>query len=282
VDAALVRGAFAGCGRGCGVTDLAQGDTVVSGGATLYLADSLEFGEWPDVDVIITDPPYTEHTHNKQWIGAALTSDGKPRVSTAHKSLGFDPITAVQIDAFCKGAAVHCKRWVLTFSDIEGIGEWRRGIDSAGLEYVRACVWDKVDAAPQFTGDRPAAGAEMIVCAHPKGKKRWNGGGKRGVFRHAANAETGAKPHPSTKPLPLICELVSLFSEPGETVLDPFMGSGTTGVACANLGRKFIGIEIEPKYFDIACERIERAYAQGDMFIEQLTPPVQEEIGMSE
>ena len=49
-------------------------------------------------------------------------------------------------------------------------------------------------------------------------------------------------------------------------ILDPFMGSGTTGVACANLGRKFIGIEIEPKYFDIACERITAAYAQGRLF----------------
>ena len=52
-------------------------------------------------------------------------------------------------------------------------------------------------------------------------------------------------------------------------VLDPFMGSGTTGVACVKLGRKFIGIELEPKYFDIACRRIEDAYKQPDMFIER-------------
>jgi len=63
--------------------------------------------------------------------------------------------------------------------------------------------------------------------------------------------------------------VVSVSSLPGEFVLDPFMGSGTTGVACANLGRKFIGIEIEPKYFDIACKRIEDAYRQGDMFVER-------------
>ncbi len=59
-------------------------------------------------------------------------------------------------------------------------------------------------------------------------------------------------------------------------ILDPFMGSGTTGVACAKLGRKFIGIEIEPKYFDIACERIRKAYDQPDMFIERPKPPKQE------
>ena len=56
-------------------------------------------------------------------------------------------------------------------------------------------------------------------------------------------------------------------------VLDPFMGSGTTGVACVKLGRKFIGIELEPSYFDIACRRIEEAYRQPDMFIEQVKAP---------
>ena len=61
--------------------------------------------------------------------------------------------------------------------------------------------------------------------------------------------------------------LVDRASLPGETVLDPFMGSGTTGVACARLGRSFIGIEIDASYFNIACERIRKAYAQPDMFV---------------
>ena len=60
------------------------------------------------------------------------------------------------------------------------------------------------------------------------------------------------------------------------TILDPFMGSGTTGVACAKLGRKFIGIEIEPRYFDIACRRIEEAYKQADLFIEPPNPKAEQ------
>ena len=71
-------------------------------------------------------------------------------------------------------------------------------------------------------------------------------------------------------------QLVVWYSEESQTILDPFMGSGTTGVACAKLGRKFIGIELEPKYFDIACKRIEDAYAQGDMFISPPPKAVQE------
>lgn len=72
--------------------------------------------------------------------------------------------------------------------------------------------------------------------------------------------------HPCPRPLEQVVEFVDRFTKPCQCVLDPFMGSGTTGVACANLGRKFIGIDIERKYFDIACERIDAAYAQGRLF----------------
>jgi len=73
--------------------------------------------------------------------------------------------------------------------------------------------------------------------------------------------------HPARFPVGLPAEFIHAYSDIGQTVLDPFAGSGTTGVACANLGRKFIGIEIERKYFDVACERIDAAYAQGRLFV---------------
>jgi site-specific DNA-methyltransferase (adenine-specific) len=62
-------------------------------------------------------------------------------------------------------------------------------------------------------------------------------------------------------------ELVSLYSQPGQTILDPYMGGGTTGVACVRTGRSFIGIEIDPKWFDLACRRIEEAERQPDLFV---------------
>jgi DNA modification methylase len=82
--------------------------------------------------------------------------------------------------------------------------------------------------------------------------------------------------HPCPKPIRWMEWAVKKCSVAAQTILDPFMGSGTTGVACAKLGRKFIGIEIEPKYFDIACRRIEAAYAQPDMFVTPPPKPVQE------
>lgn len=87
------------------------------------------------------------------------------------------------------------------------------------------------------------------------------------VFDHP-RSEIGRE-HPTQKPVALMAWCVAKTSG---VVLDPFMGSGTTGVACAKLGRSFIGIEIEPRYFDIACRRIEDAYKQADLFVE--APPL--------
>lgn len=87
------------------------------------------------------------------------------------------------------------------------------------------------------------------------------GAGKGNVL---SISRSGNPDHPTQKPVLVLEEL--LKGTDSEVICDPFMGSGTTGVACMNLGRKFIGIEIEPKYFDIACERIENAQRQERLF----------------
>lgn len=92
--------------------------------------------------------------------------------------------------------------------------------------------------------------------------------------RHVVSYE---KFHPTTKPIELM-EWCMSFLPNCTTILDPFMGSGTTLVACAKMGRKGIGIELEPKYFDIACKRVEDAYKQPDMFIEPVKLQVQEDL----
>lgn len=84
---------------------------------------------------------------------------------------------------------------------------------------------------------------------------------------HRQSVTSYQKDHPTQKPVELMKWCISHLPEGSNTILDPFMGSGTTGVAAVQMGRKFIGIEREPKYFDIACKRIEDAQRQGDMFI---------------
>jgi len=120
-------------------------------------------------------------------------------------------------------------------------------------------VWDKKQ--PQ---DFTLSMCEMAWMSKQQPAKLW----RQSVLSYE-------KSHPTQKPVPLI-EWCLDFLPDANTILDPFMGSGTTGVACAKLGRKFIGIEIEPKYFDIACRRIEQAYAQPDMFIQPAPKPTQE------
>ena len=191
-----------------------------------------------------------------------MAESGYQKVSAAHDGLGFDALDQETQDLFCAEAHRLVSRWTLAFSDIEGVYGWMLAFRHRVLDYVRTCVWDKVDGTPQLTGDRPAVGAEAIVMAHRKGRKRWNSGGKRGVYRHATNgSERGAKPHPSTKPEPLLVELISDFTDVGELILDPFMGSGTTLSAAKRIGRRAVGIEIQEKYCEIAAKRL----AQGSL-----------------
>ena len=225
-------------------------ERVEIGDAVLYRGDCLEIlPALPKVDAVITDPPYDERTHSR----ARSLKDGGSDIG-----IDFAPLA----DFRHLGAMFAASSgWVLAFCALEQFGSYQK---AAGPDrWMRAAVWDRPDGTPQISGDRPGQGAEGIAVMHSRETKpAWNGGGQRGLWRFPRNKlDTG---HPTTKPLPLMVTLVSLFAT--GSVCDPFMGSGTTGVACAQLGRKFIGIEIEPRYFDIACKRIEQAYAQGRLF----------------
>lgn len=217
----------------------------VIGDATLYLGDCLEIlPTLPKVDAVITDPPYDAKTHEGHLSSVADRQD-----------LGFSMLEnfPAVVDALVEIA----ERWVVMSCATSHCLDAQSRHD-----FIRMGVWIKPNGAPQFTGDRPGTGWEAIAIFHRKGKKKWNGGGHHAVWTY--NIESGM--HPTQKPISLVNKWLQQFTDGGETILDPFMGSGTTGVACANLGRKFIGIEIEPKYFDIACERITNAYRQERMF----------------
>jgi DNA modification methylase len=130
----------------------------------------------------------------------------------------------------------------------------------AGFQFHNLLAWDKVTP----TANRWYMKNLEFTLYLWKGRARTiNFPGSKQLIRGGIEKESG---HPTEKPVHLMAEYIINSSQRGETVLDPFMGSGTTGVACMQLGRKFIGIEIEPKYFDIACERIENAQRQETLF----------------
>ena len=157
------------------------------------------------------------------------------------------------------------RRWTLAFCDDDLLPVWRAAAVKAGLRVVRTGVWVREGGAPQFTGDRPAGGAEYVVILHRPVKMRWNGGGLPAVWAHPIVANRSGhrrdRVHTTQKPESLMSEIVSLFTEPGETVLDPFAGSGTTGVAALRYGRSFVGLERSAEYADVARGRCAAAAA---------------------
>lgn len=245
-------------------------------GVTLYLGDCLEMLRVvattnANIDHFITDPPYEQLMHDLHEAVKLRRTDG----GNERKALGFRGINEIR-QPFIELVRRHNHGWLLAFCNVEGVWHWREALIENGLKFKTTCIWHKPDATPKLNGQGPALAYECITttwCGN--GHARWNGGGKRGVFSHHTNNAERTGLHPTEKPVSLMRELIALFSNKDETICDPFMGSGTTGIAAVKLGRKFIGIEIEPRYFDIACKRISEALKQPDMFIQPPKPAKQ-------
>ena len=232
------------------------------------------------VDHLICDPPYSEdlYARTRTNKGSGLRPNGQPTCRSDRNR--DEQISAMRLASLSIGAiddildAVAAqinritRRWAIVFCDFEIAGRWQKALD----RYVRTGAWVKTDPMPQVTGDRPAAGFEPCVIAHPQpGRMRWNGGGRPAVwtFGTTKGGERADNEHPCPKPLTLMESLVRDFTDPGELICDPFAGSGTTGVACKRLGRRFIGWEREPKYHAIAEKRIAAAREQLGLFREK-------------
>jgi site-specific DNA-methyltransferase (adenine-specific) len=214
---------------------------VIIGDATLYLGDCLEIlPTLGPVDAVVTDPPYgigySPRGGGKGWmhggknfIGETIRGDDRP----------FDPAPFI---ALCDN--------VILF----GANHYSDKLPTRDSWFV----WDKL------RGDK---GNDFADCEFAW----WSHGGPARMIRHRWNgllrdSQRGEHNHPTEKPVIVMQIILKRATKEGELILDPFMGSGTTGVACARLDQKFIGIEIEPKYFDIACKRIEQEYEQLKLF----------------
>lgn len=234
---------------------------VVIGDATLYLADCRDvLPTLPKVDAVITDPPYGI-PHN---FGTQIQKDGSRR------TLEFE-WDGRQVNDAVLAACAHCATladaqfWFCGLTQASYIAETLR---RAGMTDKMA-AWVKTCPPPAMPGNWWPSGYEIAVYAYRSGAWFGDKNPKRSNVFYSDSyryGQPGKEDHPTQKPLGLTTTIVSSIVPLGGTALDCFMGSGTTGVACAQLGRKFIGIEIEPKYFDIACRRIEDAQRQAALF----------------
>jgi site-specific DNA-methyltransferase (adenine-specific) len=235
------------------------------GDATLYLGDCLEIlPTLGKVDAVITDPPYSENTHKM-----AKTNRG---AGHGVSLITFAALSGDAFDEVVRTCLAASRGWLVATCDYKHAA---RMYDAQ--HFVRLGAWVKPNPMPQISADRPGQGFETVLIMHAgEVPKRWNRGGGSGVWTYPVHTDSEV---PTQKPLALISAFVTDFTQPWETVADPFTGSGTTGVACALLGRSFVGIEASEKHFDIACRRIEQAYAQRPLF-EAAPPKAPEQLGL--
>lgn len=205
----------------------------------------------PKVDAVVTDPPYEFDTS-----GAGIFRTNRKNmdeIKAAGLSDGFDH-SILRSDKF--GAAVvfaHNDQWAELLPHMAG--EWAR---------FAICQWHKLNPMPvanrHYQPDTEiyvhAWSADFAPVGDLPQKKRYilaNGGQDTSIA------------HPTVKPLQVMQKIIANVA--GTTICDPFMGSGSTGVAAVSASRDFIGVEMNPVYFDIACKRISEAQRQGDLFI---------------
>lgn len=247
----------------------------VIGDCTLYLGDCLDVGVGLNhVDMVFTSPPYNCGKNYR------TTNDSLP----LHEFSNF-----LARSIFWRRARV----WVVNVGQYIGSRDNRvlfRDIllESAGSRLIDEVIWDKGPANGAAWGNYPnspriRAQHESIYTFGDAKMETGNGLSwaewsslTTSIWRAAPSVNL--QQHPAVMPVEIARRAVALWSDVNGVILDPFMGSGTTGVACVKLGRKFIGIEIDEDYFEIACGRIRDAYAQPDFFVEQpkAEPPKQE------
>jgi DNA modification methylase len=203
------------------------------GNATLYLGDCAEILPTLDkFDAVITDPPY--------GIGMDGGNVGYKGFNNFEK-LGWDKLSPNQeLLQLCIAKGKQSIFWGGNYFNLPASRCW--------------LIWDK---GAGFK-NRTYAEAELAWTSLDANVRVFS-------YDPLANGDYKGKEHPTQKPIRLMQWCIDKVE--ANTILDPFMGSGSTGVACAKMGKIFVGIEREQKYFDIACKRIELTYAQGDMFV---------------
>lgn len=249
-------------------------EPVVIGNATLYLGDCRDIlPTLPKVDAVVTSPPYNTLDNipdnpTGMW---AKTNGGAGWVKALSKNGYSDGMTEPDYVAW--------QNYVFSLINATDTASlfynhqirWRNGVVSHPIEWFKPSnwnlrqeiIWDR-GGGMMFNARMFCRFDERILWFVQKSWK-WNQDSVGyGTIWKIPVAQLKEHPVAFPEEIPLRC--INSATDRDDYVLDPFMGSGTTGVACMNLGRKFIGIEIEPKYFDIACRRIEDAQRQGRMF----------------
>ena len=230
-------------------------------------------GRWQDAladvetcDSIISDPPYSERTHSGHDSGANLAnrgdwarSDGKRDRCRARMEISYTSWGSDEIGAFVQEWARRSRGWFVALSDSDLCGEYRREFELHGLTgfHPLPCVIRGMTV--RLSGDGPSSWAIYANVARPKSLAKW------GTLPGAYASGQGERAHIGGKPLALMRAIVRDYSRPGDLIVDPCAGGGTTLLAAVMEGRRAIGTEMDPETFEKAVKRLRRGYTP-DLF----------------
>jgi site-specific DNA-methyltransferase (adenine-specific) len=246
-------------------------EKVEIGKATLYCGDCIEISRGfaaDSFDAVLTDPPYSSGTRREgaKGIRKSMTREGEDEDWFISDSLTTDGFWWLM-----HANALQWKRVLKDGSHVLAFIDWRMwhhmagAIEAADLRRFGMLVWDKT----HFGMGMYFRNQHELVMHFSKGKGKDAARHDIGNVLRVKRVSGADAEHLTQKPVDLLEQMLSVISWPGDVVLDPFMGSGSTGVAATQLDRGFVGIEMERRYFDTACERIANAHSQQRLFAEQ-------------
>jgi DNA modification methylase len=241
----------------------------------LYLGDCLEVMYLLDsasADAVITDPPYCSGAATEAGKGSATHQGLRSETIRSGRFSWFsaDNMTTSGLVWLLRSLSVEAARIVKESGSLMAFCDWRMvtslapAMESAGWRQRNLCLWDKGHFGCG-TGFRPQH--EMIMHLTKRAPIFYHVG--YGNVLTCPRVSGDDKEHATEKPIGLMSALVEVTTPRGGLVIDPFMGSASTGVAAIRLGRRFIGVEVSPANFEIACRRISEAMKRPDLFIEQ-------------
>lgn len=259
---------------------------ILADGVTLYCGDCREImRQFPSdsIDMIWTDPPYGHNNHDGDFNARLnahrgiedrpISFDGPNEMRTVLDGMLLEAARVLKKDCCCcccccgggGGGPRPTFAWVAN------------RMDSSGLAFFHSVIWDKLKPG---LGWRYRRQHEMVMVSHREGGKLLWADDHIATPNIYSLMPSRTREHPNEKPVPFVSHFIVHHSSLGHVICDPFMGSGTTGVAAVKLGRKFIGIEIDQTHFDTALRRIDGALKEPDFLTEPIIPVSQQEMAL--
>lgn len=218
-------------------------------GITIYNANCLDvLPTLEHVDHVITDPPFSATTHEGHDAGARPGRDGAARQGLDYRAWDLE-----DVERYAREASRAADGWIVTMTDHVLARPLQMALEANGRYAFAPLPFFAPGSRVRLSGDGPSSWTIWIVVARTAAQHHWGtlpGG-------YVAGAGWLGSERIGGKPLPLMKALIEDYSRPGDLILDPFMGSGTTLVAAKQLGRRAIGIELEEKWCDVAVKRLE-------------------------